>query len=242
MENSFVQRYTFKFLMFLSLISGLIFLYSNHIDFISAAMEYNKMNVSNIGYVFLRIFGGVFIPLVFIVPSFFEYGRIKLARIFLILYGVSHIFAVSWIFYFLASQPALDIFASEKIGTFLTNGGFVYPVSFWDNHSLVSAFFALVYGIVAIYTGLDFDKDKSTAKARVWLLLTLRIALPLLYNILAQGRVFSVFWLTNNALEIASQLFFTVAIMFASFNNYTWIELVWDEIAFVENDDSDSIQ
>lgn len=225
--------------MLLSLIAGLVFFYTNHVEFVSAALEYNKMNIPNLCYVLLRIIGGLFIPAVFIMPSLFEFGRIKLTRICFIAYGICHIIAISWIIYFFASNPPIDIFSSDKVFSFLRDGGFVYTFAFWDNYSLISVLFSLLYGIVAIYTGINFDKDKALAKAFVSLLLTLRVVLPLLFNIFSQGRFFSLFWITNNALEVTGQLLFTVAIIFAGANNYTWIEFVWDQIAFAETDDSD---
>ena len=239
MEDFFIQRYTFKFLMFLSLVAGLVYLYTDHIDFISAAMEYNKMNVSNFGYVLLRIIGGVFIPAVFIVPSMFEFGRIRLARIFFIAYGICHLLTISWVIYFVANCPYIDIFSTAKVTDFLTEHGFVDPFTFWDTYSLMSVLFAIIYGVAAIYTGINLDKDKSLAKTFVCVLFTLRIVLPLLYNIMAQGRFFSLFWLTNNATALAAQLLFTVAIVYAGANNYTWIEFVWDQIAVVETEDGE---
>ena len=239
MEISFTQRYTFKFLMVLSFISGFIYFYMNNIDFISAAIEYGKMNVPNIGYAFLRIFGGIFIPVVFIVPSMFEFGRIKLARIGFIAYGICHLITVLWIAYFLFSQPVADIFSTEKVADFMTEGGFVYSFTFWDTYSFAATVFSIIYGILAIYTGIYFDKNKTTVTWLVLSLFALRILFPLFNNILTQDRIFSLFWLTNNSLEIASQLLFTVGILIAAASDYSWIEFVWDQLAFAENEDSE---
>ena len=236
MENSLKKRYIFKSLMLLSLISGLFYFYMNHIDFISSALAYNKMNVSNIGYTFLRMFGGIFLPVVFIVPSMFEYGRIKLARAGFIAYGICHLITASWIIYFLVSKPASDILSQAKVLEFLKEGGFVYSITFWDTYGLLGTVFSIIYGIVAIYTGICIDRDKAIAKMLVLLLFTLRILLPLFSNMLTEGRIFSLFWITNNALQIASQLLFSIAIMIAGSSNYTWIELVWDQLATAENE------
>lgn len=237
MENSFTQRYTFKFLMFLSLISGFIFFYMNNVDFISVAIEYGKMNIPNVGYAFLRIFGGLFIPLVFIVPSMFEFGRVKLARIGFIAYGICHLITALWIVYFLITQPAAGIFSTDKITEFSVNGGFVYSLTFWDTYSFAATVFSVIYGILAIYTGIYFDKNKSTVTLLVLLLFALRVLFPFFNNILTQDRVFSLFWLTNNGLELASQLFFTTGILLAATSDYTWIEFVWDQVVFAENED-----
>ena len=236
MEDNFTQRYIFKFLMFLALISGLVFFYVDHFDFITKAMQTNNLNAPNIVYIILRLFG-ILLPMVFIVPSFFEFGRIKLARIFLILYGLLHIATVSWIVYFLSGNPYTDIFSATKVADFLWDSNIVYPQAFWDNTSFISLILAFVYGIAAIYAGIQFDKDKSLVKTLVCVLLTLRIALPLLFIIFSEGRFFSEFWISVNLFEIIGQFAFTIAIVYAGSNNLTWIELVWDQLAFSETDE-----
>ena len=237
MEDNFTQRYIFKLLMFVALISGLVFFYVDHFDFIAASIEYSKINVSNIGYMLLRIFGGILLPMVFIVPSLFEFGRIKLARLFLILYGAFHIVTVSWMIYFVIVNPYIELFDANKVSEFLNANYFVYPTVFWDNNSFASVFLTLLYGFMAIYTGIHFDKDKSLVKTLVCLLFTCRIVFPLLFNIFGQGRFFSEAWLSYNIYEIIGQLAFTIAIVYAGKNNLTWVELVWDQLAFVETDD-----
>ena len=237
MEENFTQRSIFKLLMFLALICGLIFFYTDHFDFIITALQTSKFNVPNIGYVFLRFFG-ILLPLTFIVPSFFEFGRIKLARIFFIIYGFFHLVTISWAVYFLAGNSYADIFSAEKVADFLQKSGFVYSQVFWDNTGFISLILAFIYGLAAIYTGIQFDKDKSRVKTLVCVLLTLRIALPLLSNIFTEGRIFSEYWISVNLFELICQFAFTVAIVYAGSNNFAWIELVWDQLAFSENDEA----
>lgn len=240
MEASFTKRYIFKTLISASFILGVVFFYVNHIDFISSAIEYGKMNVANIGYALLKIVGGLIIPAIFIIPSMFEYGRIRLARISFIVYGACHLLTLSWIIYFFALQPAADFFNADKVMNFLRlDGGFVYQFAFWDTYGLISILFTLIYGIAAIYTGIYFDKEKNTVKWLVFLLLALRLVLPFINNIAFQERVYSLFWITNNYLELAAQLFFTIAIFIAASENSTWIEFVWDQIVFNENEDEE---
>ncbi|MBR4721242.1 MAG: hypothetical protein IK057_05715 [Clostridia bacterium] len=239
METSFTKRYTFKALISLSLILGIIFFYVDHIDFISSAIEYGKMNVSNIGYALLRIVGGIFIPAIFIIPSMFEYARIRLTKICFIVYGACHLLTLSWIIYFLFTQPAGQIFDPNKVTEFLFNGGYVYQITFWDTYGLISVLFSIIYGIAAIYTGMKFDKEKETVKWLLVLLLALRLLLPFLNNIFFQGRVYSLRWITTNYLELASQLSFTLAVFLAAIENSTWIEFVWDQMIFPENEDEE---
>lgn len=239
MGVSFIKRYIFKSLITISLILGIVFFYVNHIDFISSAIEFGKMNLSNIGYALLRIVGCIIIPALLIIPSMFEYARIKLTRISFIVYGACHLLTISWIAYFLFKQPIGELFNPDSVTRFLVGGGYVYQLTFWDTYGLISVLFSIIYGVAAIYTGIYFDKDKDAVKWIVVLLLAIRLVLPLLNNIFFQGRVYSLFWITNNYLELASQLCFTLAIFFAASENASWIEFVWDQIIFLENDEDE---
>ena len=233
MENSFAKRYAFKALISTSLILGIIFFYWNHIEFISRAFEYGKMNLSNLFYALLRIVGGL------IIPSMFEYGRIRLAKISFVTYGICHILTSCWIVYFLFAQIEGDFTLAQKITKFFVDGGYVYQLTFWDTYSMISVLFAVIYGIAAIYTGMNFDKDKFNVKWSVAILLILRLLLPLLNNLIFQGRVFSLFWITNNYLELAAQLCFTFAIFIAASDNTSWIEFVWDQMVFAEHENDE---
>ena len=78
METSFTKRYTFKALVIVALILGITFFYLNHIDFISNAITEGKMSPSNIAYAILQLIGGIIIPILFVMPSMFAFGRIRL--------------------------------------------------------------------------------------------------------------------------------------------------------------------
>ena len=239
METSFTKRYLFKALIATSLILGIVFFYFDHIDFISSAIEYGKMNVSNVAYALSAIISVLIIPAIFVIPSMFEFGRIKLAKISFIVYGVCHILSIVWIIYFFCTQPGIDFFNGDKVSNFLVSGGFVYPFTVWDTYGVVSILFSIGYGIAAIYTGLHFDKEKDTVKWLVLLLLLLRLFLPFLNNIIFQQRVYSLYWISTNYLTLASQLCFTIAIFIAATENSTWIEFVWDQIVFSHNEDDE---
>ena len=240
MGNYFVKRYLFKSLMIISLILSILFFYINHMNFIDVALKFGVMNIPNIAYSILRIAGGLFIPAVFLVPSAFEYGRIRLAKAGFITYGICHLITLSWIIYFFATQPPADFFNYDKVYNFLYTGGFIYQFTMWDTWNNMSIVFTLIFGILAIYTGLNFDKDKDTVRLLTIILLALRIILPFLNDIILGGRLYTEYWIANNYLDLASQLCFTVAIFVASLENSTWIEFVWDQLVFPENSDEES--
>lgn len=236
METSFTKRYMFKSLMIIALILGITFFYLNHIDFISSALEYGKMNMSNIAYAVLQIIGGLVIPAVFIIPSMFSFGRIRLARISFIAYGICHLLTILWMINFFMGNRFLDIFSVTKLSDFFVNNGYVYQLTIWDTYTLASLLFSIIYGVAAIYTGLYFDKDRNIAKWFVAALLLLRLILPFINNIIFQGRLYSLFWISNNYLLLAAQLCFTLAIFIAGSEDPTWIEFVWDQMVFTESE------
>lgn len=239
METSFTKRYTFKALVIVALILGITFFYLNHIDFISNAITEGKMSPSNIAYAILQLIGGIIIPILFVMPSMFAFGRIRLTRVFLIVYGIFHILTSVWLINFFMDNPASAIWSTDALENFFIDGGYVYQLTFWDTYGLASIIFSIIYGAAVIYTGFSFDKNKDLVKWLMILLLVLRLLLPFLNNIIFQGRIYSLFWISNNYLRLAEQLCLTVAIFIAGSEDNTWIELVWDQIVFTETDAED---
>ena len=236
MESSFTKRYLFKSLIILAIILGVTFFYVNHIDFMSSAIEHGKMNFSNIAYSILQIVGGLIIPAVFIIPSMFPFGRIRLARISYITYGALHILSSVWVISFLTANHFTDIFSAEKLIRFFIDGGYVYTLTYWDTYGLVALLFSIIYGVAAIYTGLYFDRNKDQVKWFVLSLLCLRLILPFINNIFFQGRVYSLYWISNNYLLLAGEFCVMLAIFIAASEEPTWIEFVWDEMVFTESE------
>ncbi len=230
MNSMYTKRKLFIVLISVSLLSGVLLLATNHLDFLIAAVEYGKMNVPNIAYFFLRLISSVILPAVFIVPSLFPFGRIRSAKTVFITCGILYLLTLTWIFYFLGQNSFAELFNNAKISEFQSDAAnaFVSSYVFWDTYSWAGILFTLAYGIFYIYAGLNFDDNRIRVRIFMIILLGAKIIFPLL-SCLFGLRMLSLFWITNNYAELISFAAFAAAIFVASTADNSWVEFVWDQ-------------
>ncbi len=237
MYDLYVRRGSFCALMFAAVAFGVVFFVTNNLDFIVAATEQGKFHIPNIAYALSRMVSGIILPAVFVAPTMFEFWRIKLSKIFFIVYGVLQLLTLTWIFYFL-SDGIGSLFSNTDISVFQqhVSNAFVSVHVYWDTYAWQGSLFTLLYGLLCIYTGLCFDDNRKKVRLLVILVVLLRFLFPAISNLLTGSAVYSVFWLTNNYADLLSAIFYCAAIILASVNDATWIEFIWDET--VETDRS----
>lgn len=230
-------------LMAVSFLFGLVYFLTNHFDFCIQALETNHMNLSNIAYILIHLIDVLLLSIMFIIPMRSEFGRIKTVKALFIVLGILHLLTLTWMVYFLGSNPSGQLLGNQYTAAFQadTDNAFVYNYVTWDTYNWAGSFFALIYGILCIITGIVFDDNRL--KVRFWtvLLPVSRLFLPFIYNVLFQKRVYSMFWVANNYAVILSLLAFTAAIVLASVNDKAWVEFVWDAPPFDPDADEDFI-
>lgn len=223
-KNFYTIHSIFIALMVASLISGFVFLATNTLDFIIEALNQSKFSFSNAAYSFSKIVGGIALPLVFIIPSQRELGRIKSARFVLILYGVLHIITLTWILAFFA-KGATDMVEFQSS----TENSYVASYVLWDTYSWAGSIYSFLYGLLCIYTGISIDDNKKKVCICVLTMLLFRILAPIITNLVTGNDILSAFWITNNYADILSLLAFTIAMFVASIHDITWVNIIWDE-------------
>lgn len=241
MTDLYIKRGVFLALMIVSIFLGGLFFVSNNLDFIVAASQQDKFHLPNLAYAISRVVSGILLPLIFISPSMFEFGQIKLTKFLFIVYGILQLLTLTWIFYFLGSHNFVDLFSLDKIVFFQRNGenAFVASYVFWDTYSWMGSLFTLVYSALCIYTGICFDDDRRKVRICMILLAVLRLLLPMINNIIVGNGLLSAFWLTNNYLDLISVIAYSAAICYASTNDETWISLVWNQELPSEDDEDE---
>lgn len=239
--NTYTRRYIFTVLMAVSVLAGFIFFATNNLDFIIAAIDSGKFHLPNIAYSMARIVSGLLLPFIFIVPSMFEFGRIKIAKVLLVLYGVLQALTLTWVFYFLGSNSFGDLFSNQKIIEFqsLPANSFISSYVYWDTYSWWGFIFTALYSALCIYTGISFDDNRLRVRTCVSAIVIARVILPIINNLIFGQSFLSAFWLTNNYADMLSLVAFAAAIFLASDNDTAWIELVWDQAIIGNNDDDD---
>lgn len=227
--------------MLISLFFGILMFATNHIDFIIAAVEYNRVNIPNLAYILLRIISAIILPMLFIVPSFFAFGRIRLGKAAYITMGVLYLLTTTWILYFLKDASFSELFGNEKIIEFQTDNSFVSSYVFWDTYSWIGVLYTIALGVGYIFLGINLDDNRIRVRNIMLAVLAAKIFLPMISNLITGNDIVSMFWLTNNYAELISCITMTIAFCEVSADNNSWIDFVWDQDVSVNDgfDDCD---
>ena len=230
-KNVYGIHRIFLFLMFTCLLFGIIFFATNNLDFIINAITYSKASLPNIAYWLTKFVGTLIIPIIFLVPSVSRFERIKVTKYVFIIYGVLHILTLSWIFWYFGANGFDGFFSNEAITSFQSSkeNPFVASRVFWDSYSWAANIFTLLYGILCIYAGLNFDDDKKKVCNLVISLFAAKLFIPIVLNLFSANGFLSSFWITNNYVDIICFGLFTAAIIVAATFDASWISLIWDQ-------------
>lgn len=233
----YTKRVFFLTLMIVSAISGASFFVSNTLDFIIAAVNQGVFHLPNISYAISRIINGILLPVLCFVPLNIPYAKVRGTKILFIVYGVFQLLTVTWIFYFLNSNPVSDLFDTSKIIAFQSYGknAFVSTYVFWDTYSWIGTIYTIIYSALCIYTGICFDDNRKKVRTCMILVLALRWLLPLISNIIAGKALWSTFWLVNNYLDLISCIAYVAAICIAVGSDDTWVDIIWEQQPFDED-------
>lgn len=241
MGDLYTKRAIFLALMIVSLLTGALFFVTNNIDFIIAAVDQDKFHIPNIAYAITRTISGVLLPAVFVAPTMFPYGRIKLTKILFIIYGIAQLFTITWIFYFLSDNSFADLFNIGKIVLYQANGenAFVSSYVYWDTYSWIANIFTILYSSLCIWIGICFDDNRKKVRMAMIVMLALRWLFPLISSFIEGRVIWSTFWLVNNYLDLISCIAYVAAMCVAAMNDTVWINIVWEQEYINDIDDEE---
>lgn len=213
----------FVALMLFSLFIGLVFFFTNNLDFIIEALNQEKYTFSNTAYSLLKVIIGILLPWVFIIPTH-DMGRIKSARLLFIVYGAMYIITLSWI-------PVFFRLGAEDMIAFQSSmdNSYVASILLWDTYSWAGSIFSFIFGLLCIITGFSIDDHKNKVRWLVMALPISKLLLPIINNIATGNGILSVLWITNNYAEILALMAFAGAFNLAARFDDTWVRLIWNQ-------------
>lgn len=230
-HNPFLIHRIFNTLMVISLIFGLGFFVSNNLDFIINAITYGKASLPNIAYWLSKVVGTILIPLVFLLPSFERFERIRMVKYTFVGYGILQLLTLSWVFWYIGANGTDGLFANDAVIAFQSAKAnpFVASGVYWDTYSWAGNLMTLVFSALCIYTGLEFYNHKKKVCILAILLAVFRILVPVIVNIASGNGILSPFWITNNYADAITIILFAIAVSVAQAEDETWIRLIWDQ-------------
>lgn len=242
MKRDYPKQFYVSGLMMISLITGIIFFVSNHLDFIIAAFENTKFNVPNVAYAIIRIFNCLILPTIFIAPSIFPYSRIRITKICYWILAILHLLTITWLIYFFASGYVFEnLFSSVAVTFFQQNisNAFVSAQVFWDTYDLISVLFTIILSGIYMAMAITFDDNRKIVRWLYISFVAFKVLVPILYNLIAYQKFLSSFWITNNFIEFLSMAAFAAALWVASSDDETWSTCIWDEPRMKNENDLD---
>lgn len=232
MNQSYVKQNVVSGFMIASLLLGIVFFVTNHLDFIIAAFENTKFNVPNVCYAILRMFSCIILPTIFIAPSLFPYSKIKITKICYWLLSILYLLTTTWLVYFFRSGYVFEnLFSSIAVTFFQQNitNAFVSAQVFWDTYEMIAVLFTVILSVLYALQAITFDDNRKIVRVLAIIVVAYRILTPILYALIVNHSFCSSFWITNNFVEFLSCLAFVVAIVVASTDDETWANSIWDE-------------
>lgn len=230
-QNLFVIHRIFKTLMVISLVMGLGFFVTNNLDFLINAITYQKAALPNIAYWLSKLVGTIFIPLVFLLPSFERFERIRMIKYTFVTYGILQILTLSWVFWYIGANGFDGLFSNDAVMAFQSakENSFVASYVYWDTYSWFGNLVTLIFSALCIYTGLEFYNHKNKVCTLAVLLAAFRILVPAIFNIVTQNGFLSSFWVTNNYADAITIVLFAAAMIVARADDEAWIYHIWDQ-------------
>lgn len=239
MRHGYTKQFFINSLMIVSLVMGIIFFITNHLDFIIAAFENTKFNVPNVCYAVLRLFSCIILPTIFIAPSLFPYSRIKITKACYWILAILYLLTTTWLVYFFMSGYVFEnLFSSIAVTFFQQNitNAFVSAQVFWDTYELISVLFTVILSGLYVAMAITFDDNRVIVRNLSIITLAFRILVPIIYNLIVNKSFCSSFWFTNNFVEFLSSVAFVAGIVVASTDDMTWASAIWDEEHSVTSD------
>jgi len=237
-KNLYTIHKIFTALMFAAFAMGAIFFVSNNLDFLIYAITFGKATFPNVMYWLSKCVGTMLIPLAFLLPSIPHFERIKLIKASFIFYGLIHILSVSWVFYYAYLNGFDGLLSNDAVTVFQGSAAhpFIHSFIYWGSFSWPANIASILFGLLCIYTGFNFDDTKKKVCILVILITALRVLIPAVFVIMSRSSNILTFWITNNYADIASFVAISAALLLASKLDSTWVSLIWDH-EIQQNDD-----
>ena len=240
-RNPFAVHRTFIFAICIALATGIMFFFYNNVDVFVVGIRFGTLTFPNIMHWMLINVGTILLPLSFLIPSQNKIQRIQVIKYTYIVYGALYILTLSWIFFFIASNPIGELFSNESITAFQQSeeAPMIASYALWDTYSWMGSISSLIYGVLLIFVGINIDDEKYRPCSLMLLTAVLRPILTIISNLICGNNIISLYWIGNNYGELITLTAVTVAMFLAATYDSTWISLIWDHEVPAQHDEDE---
>ncbi|MBQ7793447.1 MAG: hypothetical protein IJ366_02900 [Clostridia bacterium] len=238
MRISLSERKTYGIIMLAAACAGLLYVITSHISFVINAIKYSAVTLTNISTGIFRL-ECLVLPLAFMMPRNRYFPKILLLKCLMILFCITGLAGVMWVFQYLNYISLREIFDSDKM--YLYQGIKINYIAanrfLWGNQGFAGVVLSFILSVMYGVSAALIHKHRHVVAVCFSAICAFRLIAPMIC--IPAGGDLSMFgeWFGHNAFWIISGILLNVAIWRAAKSDAHWINLVWSEMDMRSDDD-----
>ncbi|MEE0944342.1 MAG: hypothetical protein UIM24_02675 [Clostridia bacterium] len=234
------ERKRYVFLMGASIIFGIIYVLTSHMDYLMNMIEYRALTLTNFVYSFFR-FECVILPVIFVVRRNAYFPKILMEKVLLGAFAVAALAGVMWSFDYLNYYTFRDLLNEEYMYLYqaITSNYIAVNRLMWGTTSLAGIIFSLILSIMYFMTALLMHKYRKIVVGCFTVIFLFRVITPITYICIAGEMQILSEWFIKNLFWVLSALFMTLGIWSTASSDDSWMEHIWGEELQLEFEDED---
>lgn len=214
--NQMIKRLSIDIFEFFALMFGAIFIYSQLIPFITAALSLNYINGQSLSYTIYSILL-LFFPIALLWNTN-KFDKSKLLR------GICYAFAIS-----ILVGTACDLISYKGfMGYKFSEGDMIFINIMWNMPNLFGAIFSIMIAALYFMLGKWIRRRRKITYIIYLIIFVLSAAMPFLYTFLASGFLPRATWIQKAAFIIPEQFMILVALSICASSRTLWKQHVWN--------------
>ncbi len=240
MRTSQNLRRVYLLLMLLAGLFGLFYVLTSHLAFMTNAIRYDAINLTNISTAIFRM-ECVLLPAIFMMPRNGYFPKVILLKSLLVVLGLTCMAGVMWVFKYLSYVSLRDIFDPKLMYNYqgIHTNYIAINRFLWGNQGGDGVIFSLVLSLMYIVMGALAHKTRFTVAVGFTLIAAFRVGAPLVELVISGDKYMYIQWLDHNMFWTVSAFLFLVGLWIATRSDEVWLDLVWGEPLEEETDEDD---
>ena len=234
------ERKRYNFLMGASIILGIVYVLTSHMNFIMNVIEYRAITITNFVYAFFRL-ECVILPVLFFMRRNAFFPKILMEKVLTGAFAVAALSGVMWAFDYLNYYTFRDLLNKDNMYLYqaITSNYIAANRLTWGTTNLAGVIFSLMVSVMYFVTALLMHRHRKVVAICFTVIFLFRALTPTLYICITGETEILAEWFTNNICWLLSALFMTLGIWSTASSDDMWMEHIWGEELQLEFDDED---
>lgn len=234
------ERKRYLILMGMSVVFGIIYVLTSHMNFLMNMIEYRAITLTNLVYAVFRL-ECLLLPLIFFVKRNTFFPKILLEKVFLGVFAIASLSGVMWAFEYLNYYTFRDLLDTEKMFLYqaITSNYIAANRLMWGTTNFAGVLLSFAMSIMYFIAALMMHRKRHTVAIIFSVIFLLRFISPMIcIAVNGEPEVYAE-WFTNNTTWLLSALFMTLGLWSTATRDSLWMENIWGEELQLEFEDDD---